>query len=367
MYDIVIIGAGPAGLMAARNLPSNFSFLVIDSKKKIGSPLRCGEGVREKEFLKFFKHKNYSFVKNTVSSHEIVYKNLKRIVSVNFLELDRLKFEQFLAEPIKKRIKLNTNCRDIKIKKDYAEITTSKGTIKSKLLILANGANYHLQKKLGLIKENPDLVVGYGGVYKIKDIDKGKFYYFFEKNKYGYLWIFPKRKDLANIGFGAFNDKNPKKTLNNSLKKYNINAEQISEYAGIVSVSGPIKKTYSNRLLVCGTGAGFVYGGTGEGIHFALESGRIAADIASKAVSQNDFSKNFLKGYESTWKRAFGNSMKAGIMFKDILYLAIRKNIVKKLFKIPTEKELKLMVLEGKIPLKAKMFWYFAKLFGILS
>ncbi len=66
MYDIVIIGAGPAGLMAARELPKSFSFLVIDSKKKVGLPLRCGEGVREKGFLKFFKHKNYSFVKNTV-------------------------------------------------------------------------------------------------------------------------------------------------------------------------------------------------------------------------------------------------------------------------------------------------------------
>ena len=48
-------------------------------------------------------------------------------------------------------------------------------------------------------------------------------------------------------------------------------------------------------------------------------------------------------------------------MFKNIHYLAIRKNIVRELFNIPTEKELKSMVLEGKIPLRAKIFW---KLFG---
>ncbi len=50
-YDIIIIGAGPAGLMAARELKKqNIKFLIIDSKKEIGLPLRCGEGIREKEF-----------------------------------------------------------------------------------------------------------------------------------------------------------------------------------------------------------------------------------------------------------------------------------------------------------------------------
>lgn len=363
MHDVVIVGAGPAGLMAARNLPDTFSFLVIDSKNKIGLPLKCGEGVREKEFLGFFKSKDYSFVRNTVSSHKILYENLERIVRVNFLELDRPGFEQFLAKPIMKRIKLNTNCRDIKIKNDCAEIITNRGIIKARLVILANGANYQLQKKLGMVKEEPELVVGYGGIYKIHNINENAFYYFFERGKYGYLWIFPKSKGLANIGFGSFKDKNPKETLSRLLKRYNIDAKQISEYAGIVSVSGPINKTYSDRILACGTAAGFVYAGTGEGIQFALESGRIAGKVATQAVSYNNFSRNFLKRYELMWKKAFGDSMHAGIIFRDLLYLVVRRDVVKKMFKIPTEKELKLMVLEGKVPLKAKIVWRIARLF----
>jgi len=366
MYDIVIIGAGPAGLMAARTLNKNINFICIDSKKTIGLPLRCGEGVREKEFLQFFKHKNHKFVKNTVTTHKIIYNNLERKVKVNFLELDRPKFEQFLAKPIRKRIKLNTTCRDIKIKKEHAEIITNKRIIKSKLVILANGANYHLQKKLKLIKKDPNLIIGYGGIYKIQNINKNNFYYFFEKNKYGYLWIFPKNKNQANIGYGPLKDKNPKTTLKKLLKKYNIKSKQIKEYAGIVSVSGPIQKTYENRILVCGTAAGFVYAGTGEGIHFALLSGKIAAETANKAIEKNNFSSKFLKNYETKWKKAIGNSMKSGIIFRDLLYLAIRKNVVKKLFKIPKEKDLKLMVLEGKTPLKARIFWHLMKILHLL-
>ncbi len=360
MYDIVVVGAGPAGLMAARSL-KNVNFICIDSKKEIGLPLRCGEGIREKEFLQFFKHKNYDFVKNTVKGHKLVYEDLERTIRVNLLELDRPKFEQFLAKPVRKRIKLNTNCKDIKIKRDYAEIKTNKGIIRAKLIILANGANYKEQKKLKLIEKDPDMLVCYGGIYKIRNIDKGKFYYFCERKKKGCLWIFPKSEKLANIGFGALNDRNPKKTLSSLLKKHDIDAKQISEYAGVVSVSGPIKKTYSGRILVCGTAAGFVYAGTGEGIQFALESGKIVGKIAMEAITKGDFSENFLRKYELEWKKVFGDSMKAGIIFKDILYLAVRKNITRALFNIPTEKELKSMVLEGKIPLRAKILW---RLFG---
>ncbi|MBW2966532.1 NAD(P)-binding domain-containing protein, partial [Candidatus Woesearchaeota archaeon] len=61
-YNIIIIGAGPAGLIAARELKkAKINFLIIDSKKEIGLPLKCGEGIREKEFIDFFQHKNYPF------------------------------------------------------------------------------------------------------------------------------------------------------------------------------------------------------------------------------------------------------------------------------------------------------------------
>jgi len=363
MYDVVIVGAGPAGLMAARSLPDSFSFIVIDSKEKIGVPLRCGEGVRENEFLSFFGNKDYSFVKNTVHSHEIIYGDLKREVKVNFLELDREGFENFLSDPVKDRLKLNTNCKDIRVAPEYAEVITNKGNFKTKLVILANGSNYQLQKKLGLVKKDQELIVGYGGIYHVKDIDEKKFYYYFEHDYKGYLWIFPKGKGYANIGYGSFDDKNPKKTLDLLLKKYDFDFRKVSEYGGIVSVSGPIDKTYAERILTCGGGAGFVYAGTGEGIQFALQSGKIVSEVAKDAVDQNDFSSAFLKRYEKKWKKSIGPSMKAGIIFRDIFHFALRKNIVKKIFKIPSEKELKMFVLEGQIPIRARILWYLTKLF----
>jgi digeranylgeranylglycerophospholipid reductase len=368
-YGIIIIGAGPAGLMAARELNQhNINFLIIDSKKGIGLPLKCGEGIREKEFIEFFKHKNYPFVKNTISIHEVHYEDLIRTFKENFLELDRPEFEKWLAKPIKNNLKLSTTCQDINIKENLAEIITNKGILTADLVILAYGCNFNVQKGLGLVKKDQNIVLGYGGIFKNHNLDPNKFYYFFGTKYLGYLWAFPKDKKTANIGFGAFNtNKNTKEIFKKLLKKYKINATQISEYAGIVPCSGPIEKTYACRLLICGNAAGHVHAFSGEGIYYGLIAGQLAAKTAAKAVKQNKFNKKFLKRYEKEWKRKISKNMKAGIMEAKLLQLAFRCNKLKSLFSAPSEEELKQMMLYGRIPFRAKIAYYLSEFPAIVN
>ena len=69
IYDAIIIGAGPAGLMAARELDANkVNYLIIEAKNKIGSPLKCGEITRQDTFLELFEHTDYPFIKNRISN-----------------------------------------------------------------------------------------------------------------------------------------------------------------------------------------------------------------------------------------------------------------------------------------------------------
>ena len=110
--------------------------------------------------------------------------------------------------------------------------------------------------------------------------------------------------------------------------------------------------------MIWGDAAGFVYAGTGEGIYFALESGRIASQIAAKAVNKHNFKKEFLSKYEKEWKKSFAKLMKAGIIFYDLQYIAFKRKKTKELFTLPTDKEIKEMLSEGKVPLRAKLIWY---------
>ena len=69
IYDTIIIGAGPAGLMAAREFEANkINYLIIEAKNKIGLPLKCGEITQQETFLKLFGHTDYPFIRNKISS-----------------------------------------------------------------------------------------------------------------------------------------------------------------------------------------------------------------------------------------------------------------------------------------------------------
>jgi digeranylgeranylglycerophospholipid reductase len=368
MYDVIIVGAGPAGLMTARKLKDKANFLIIDQTKEVGLPLRCGEGIREKEFLQFFKHKNYPFVKNAINYHQVIYQDLKRTFSSDFLELDRPQFEQWLAQPLKNNLKLKTKCRDINIKKDFAEVITNQGTFQARLVILTYGCNFQIQKKFNLIKKIPQIVAGYGGLFQNHQHKPDTFYYYFDS--YGYFWIFPKDKNLANIGFGAFKATekiNIKETFGRLVKKFIPQAQLIKPYAGCVPCSGPLKQTYYNRLLLCGNAAGQVHAGVGEGIYYALEAGQLAAQTALQALQKNNFKKSFLKRYEKLWKKSFGREMKAGTIFSELLFLGFKYNKIESLFQQPSAKEIHNLVLGGRVPFRAVLAWRLSKFFNLIN
>src|SRR3989344_5337204 len=204
-YGVIIIGAGPAGLMAGRVLSKeDINFLIIDSKKEIGKPLRCGEAIRKDGFLKLFKNMNYDFIENTIKEHIFHYDNLKKNVNINCIKIDRPKFEKWLAEPIKDKVKLKVECIDFEIFDNYVKVITNKGNYITDLIILCCGPNFKFQKKFGLIKKKVKVIPCYGGIYNGK-FNKDKFDYYYNDRYVGYFWIFPNNMGKANIGFGAYN------------------------------------------------------------------------------------------------------------------------------------------------------------------
>lgn len=373
-YDVVIVGAGPSGLMAARTLADsndkNINFLVTDSKKEIGLPLKCGEGIRKNGFLELFKRTNFDFVKNETNKFEIWAGKTKRILHVEYIVLDRPKFEKWLAQPIKNRVKLNTTCEDIVKRQDCLEVITNKGRIKADMVILAHGCNYGIQKKFNLIRKIPLMFPCYGGIFTDHNLDTNTLYFFFDDNNSTALWLFPKDKNTANVGIGVipYLQKTDIRILfKQSIARYCSKLKGRPSFGGVFPTSGPIKRTYANRMLVCGDAAGQVYAGTEEGIYFALKSGQLAAKTAVKAVKKGNFKAPFLKQYEKDWKRCFGNQLKASLIFYDILFLGFKCKKLEEVFKLPEEKELINLFMHGKVPFKVKLVHSIAKLYWLFN
>jgi len=140
----------------------------------------------------------------------------------------------------------------------------------------------------------------------------------------GYVWIFPKGKDIFNVGIGILASLSepgmPLKLLDKfitshpKLKK----GEPIRVLAGAVPVARPVETVRDNLLLV-GDAARHADPITGGGLTTALEGGKIAGETIGKAVEDQKFDKETLSVYEAGWKEAFAKKLLRNYVVKDIM------------------------------------------------
>jgi len=370
-FDTVIIGAGPAGLMAARELAENdVNYLIIEAKGKIGSPLRCGEITREDTFSELFHHTDYPFIKNKISKISFQIKDTQKLFQKNLFMLDKQEFLQWLAEPIKDNLMLNTKLLDMKDKADFLEIVTSNGTFETQLAILANGTNYTIPKKLGLINGEVGLVPCIGGLFENTTLNRDTAYFFYDEDMYIASWVFPKYNNIFNAGAGTIlNNKitaglNLAKAFKESMHKLEIMLDGEPGFGGRYVTDGPIRRTYCDRLLVCGDSAGHVFAGMGEGIYYALKAGQLAGQTTIKAVKNDAFKREFLKEYEINWKKSFGRQMQAGVVFTTFLFFLMRHHLAYRTLKVIKPKEILDIWFNGKVSFRLKIFYYLLRLMG---
>jgi flavin-dependent dehydrogenase len=137
----------------------------------------------------------------------------------------------------------------------------------------------------------------------------------------GYGWIFPK-KNCVNLGIGEFHvsaqELKSKKPLKEMYEGFvSLLQEQqilppdfkIEHLNGATLPVFPLKKTYSDRVVLCGDAAGFINPITGEGIYYAMVSGQLAADVIVGALQKKDTSEEFLSTYQRLWEREFGKDL----------------------------------------------------------
>jgi flavin-dependent dehydrogenase len=85
-------------------------------------------------------------------------------------------------------------------------------------------------------------------------------------------------------------------------------------------LKGATEQVASDRILLAGDTAGFVDAFTGEGIYFAMHSGKLAAQTLLEAAGAGDFSAAFLDRYRLRCKEAFLDELRTAIRLTEILY-----------------------------------------------
>ena len=357
-YDIVVVGAGPAGSMAARfAVEKGLRVLVLEKDRDVGYPVRCGEAV-SKAGIEEFITPDKKFIASTIDKFCMVSPNRTEVVipleQIGYV-LERRIFDYELAKQAAKygaeiltRAYVNgllfENGKVSGIKFEYQG---KQEEIKSKIVIAADGVESRVGRWAG-IKTHVDFKDMESCVQITAsniNVNESMCYFYFGKDvsPEGYLWIFPKGKSTANIGLGISGSIGKKKSaqsfLNDFMNKNYPSRSILTQVAGGVPSVITLDKISAPGIILVGDAARQVNPLSGGGIVSGMIGGKIGGITAADAVILNDL--DHLLTYDKAWYDRLGkrheifNKIKNGIYgFSDEKF----NDIAHSFTKIPQEK-----------------------------
>ncbi|MGZ7133626.1 MAG: geranylgeranyl reductase family protein [Halobacteriota archaeon] len=336
-YDVIVVGAGPGGSIAARTAAEECDVLLIEKRQEIGSPVRCAEGVPREIFLEFLGGAaDQKWISSEINAARV---NAPDGTTVD-VSAEMLRMEEPLGYVLERKIfdrQLAKNAAragaDIMVRTRATGLIIEHGVVKGVTMnSLDEELAVHSQVVIGA--DGVESQVGrWGGInttLKLKDIESCAQYHldnvdvleetldFYLGTQYspsGYTWIFPKGDHAANVGLGVLGskitDKRPVDYLNEFVADRFPDGQPVELVVGGVPVSEGLSTMTSDGLMLIGDAARHTEPLTGGGIIPALGSGITAGTVACKAVQQKDASTRVLREYETEWNNnPFGRQRK---------------------------------------------------------
>jgi digeranylgeranylglycerophospholipid reductase len=347
-YDVIVVGAGPAGSIAAQNAASECDVLLLEKRQEIGEPIRCAEVVPLWQSPVFPK----SFSEYVQPDARWVANEVRRIratgpdgTTVEVSEdtfgvkgplgyvIERKLFDRQLAKDAARA------GADVMVRTRATGLIVNGETVRG-IRVNRLGDDFELSAKVVIAADGIESQIGrWGGVnttLELKDVASCAQYYaenvdvtedtidvyYGSQIGGGYVGVFPKGGQAANVGLAVpgskLTTKRPIDYLDEFMAKHFPSAQPIGLVLGGTPISDVLHTTVRNGLMLVGDAAHHTDPLTGGGIVPALESGTIAGKVASKAANKNDPSESVLREYEVEWNRSFGATRKLRYSIKEL-------------------------------------------------
>ncbi len=341
-FDVVVIGAGPGGAIAARTAAqAGLRVLLLEKRQEIGSPVRCAEGIAH-EALAPFITPDTRWICAAIRAATITTVEGGRWTTTRYegqthgYVLERRVFDRLLAE------EAGRAGATIWVKSPALGLLQENGHVcgvvarhgssgqrvelPCRVVIAADGVESQVGRWAGLDTAVPLRDQMSCAQYLLAGVEIDPtctdYYLGQEVAPGGYAWVFPKGEGRANVGLGVQADlaREPARVwLDRFIERVPglARGHPVTFIAGGVPVMPALPRLVTDGLLLVGDAARQVDPLTGGGIGNAMEAGRLAAQVVAQALEEGDVSARRLAVYQEQWQAGTGRKMTRNYRLKE--------------------------------------------------
>lgn len=322
-YDAIVVGAGPAGSTAARFAAAGgASVLVLEKDRDVGYPVRCGEAVSHEGVIQFLEPDS-RWIAATVTNFKIVSPDGNAIaprLDGTAYVLERRIFDYELAKlAVREGAEVVTKAYVYDLLRENGQVVgvravvnDRKFDIHSTVVVGADGVESRVGKWAGIDTTCHIHDMESCAQFTLSGIqvEHGVLVFYFGEKiaPGGYLWVFPKGKDSANVGIGinveCAKEKSAIRYLEEFVEAHYPGAGILTRIAGGVPCAKTCDQIVKGSVVLVGDAAHQVNPTSGGGIISGMIGGMIAGQVVAEAVLKNDLAH--LEEYGKRWQKRLG-------------------------------------------------------------
>jgi len=334
-FDVIVAGAGPAGATAAKTLGEAGASVLLIDKSAFPRDKPCGGGISARALQRFGYLRSALDRIPTSWVSKVHFESPAGFVvdycspDPLYLMIRRCEFDNLLYSLARPHVETATGLvRKVAVHRDHVAVTMETCEYQARMIIGCDGANSVVARASGLRTGNVQSEYAIDMMeetpqQELSTAEGDRMYIYYRiRSHYGYGYVFPKTSHL-NVGVGFkldyylanlrgehyahhqsfVEDLKSKQVLAGESNRANFRAFPLP-------ISGPLARTYADRVLLAGDAGGFVNALTAEGIYYAMVSGELAARAAIQGR---------LSDYERAWKQEIGDELAHSVRFQKLL------------------------------------------------
>lgn len=384
-YDVIVVGAGPAGSTVARWAAlGGASVLVLEKDRDIGMPVRCGEAVSNRS-LETIVDIDSRWIAATIRRFRLVSPS-GHVVEPDLggygYVLERRLFDYDLARLAGEAgAEVRTKCYvSGLLESDGAwtgvryEYNGREQVVRGRIIVGADGVESRVGKWAGIDTTTHlrDMETCAQVTIAGADIadDACEFHFGNDVAPTGYLWVFPKGKGKANVGVGisgmASKRKHALRYLEDFLARRYPRASVLSTIAGGVPCAPTLDTIVQRNIVLVGDAAHQVNPMTGGGITSGMVAGKLAGEAIAAALRADDLTT--LRSYEKQWRKHQGNRHRTYHRMKTAVYGFSDEaldDIAARVLQLPADKRSIWGVFKVALRHQPGLVWEMVRTFGL--